>query len=72
MSWPKKPPENERCEAHTESGIDSFGAPIVMRCQEKAVETVISTTMKLEWWTCNGHAEYWEKEGYVTRNPRRQ
>lgn len=72
-TWPRKPPKDTRCDAHTGTGSDHLGKPVVFRCQEQATETCLATKGVVpELWLCDEHAAAMEQSGWVRRNPRRK
>lgn len=69
MSWLRKPPPKTRCDAHTGSGHDSTGKPVVYQCQNLAVETAINR-IGHETWLCEKCVASLEEQGEVRRNPK--
>lgn len=68
MAWPQNPPYNTRCDAHTGTGYDDTGKPVVYRCQETAVETCVDR-LGFESWLCDKHATMLAEKHLVKRNP---
>lgn len=71
--WPRKPPKGQRCDAHTGSGLDWLGHPVLYACKQQAVETVVMPASVLkETWLCADHVTQYVAKGYAIRNPRRK
>jgi hypothetical protein len=68
--WPRKPPSTARCDAHIGVSYDFTGAPVLHRCPNPAVETVLGAGM--ETWLCQACADSMVDRGIVKRNPKRK
>lgn len=69
--WPRRPPAEQPCDAHTGVSSDQLGQPVVLRCENMATETCKATSgMVPEVWLCEEHAETLADKGVVRRNPR--
>jgi len=67
MSWPRKPPPDTQCDAHTD--IDYSGpSPRVIRCKNIAIETCKSVVSQA--WLCSSCAESLAERNEVQRNPK--
>lgn len=70
--WPRKPPKGARCDAVTGVGADNWsGKPVVYRCPNDAVETVLSG-LRHQIWLCLSCVEALTPRGALIRNPRRK
>lgn len=73
LRWPTKPPTDSRCDMSVGTGSDSLGSPIVYRCPNDAVETVLlKHSVVKEGWVCIDCAIYLDKIEQAYRNPRRK
>lgn len=67
--WPRKPPPGTRCDAGRGVSSDYAGKPVVLRCENDAVETV-KGVFGFETWLCTECAEHLAVKERVKRNPR--
>ena len=68
--WPMKPAQGQKCDASTGWKSGALGEPLITRCTESAVETVLMDNgMTTQIYLCQKHAE--TTKG-ILRNPRRK
>lgn len=68
--WPTKPHADQRCDASVGWVSGALGEPLIKRCPEAAVETVLMDNgMTTQIYLCHKHAE--TTKG-ILRNPRRK
>jgi len=70
VRWPSKPEADAHCDAMVGSRTDRHGAPVLIRCPNKATETVMTSFTQA--WVCTSCAEAMERNNRCKRNPKRK